>query len=81
MGQKTDVNIYKITHSDGRPDELYEREGESDCVHQLVNLGDVPSLPYGGGCMTKGGCALCGNTYVEETDSKGQHVAFFRKVA
>jgi hypothetical protein len=80
MNEEAKSKTYKISYSDGRPDEIFELETESDCDHQLVSLGDVPSLPYGKSRMTRGGCALCGNTYVEETDSKDQHLAFYKKV-
>jgi hypothetical protein len=72
---------YQLQHTDGRPDELFELETKSDCQHQLVNLGDVPTLPFGETTMTKGGCVLCSNTYIEQKDRKDNHIAFFKKIA
>jgi hypothetical protein len=80
MPGKAKSKTYKRSYSDGRPDEIFELETEPDCDHQLIPLGDVPTLPYGESTMTKGGCVLCSNTFVEEKDKKDQHVAFYRKI-
>lgn len=80
MNQKAQNKTYKLTYTDGRPDELFELETESDCDRRFVILGDVPSLQYGNSTMTRGGCVLCANTYVEEKDRKDRRVAYYKKV-
>ena len=77
---KGEKKRYRMQYSGGRDDELFEIEDESECQHQLVNVDGSHSIPFGKSSMSRGACVFCSNTYVEETDSQGKHVAFYRKV-
>lgn len=71
------IGMRQMMYSDGRPDEFFELETETQCEHRLT--GNGPSFRIANRVATRGVCIWCANTYVEETDTRDHGVQFFRK--
>ena len=72
------IGMRQTMYSNGRPDEFFELETETQCEHRLT--GNGPSFRIANRVATRGVCIWCADTFVEETDTRDHGVQFFRKI-